>query len=74
MDHLEVLLRASPAERKMVVTDSVFSMYGDVAPLQALAELRDRYHFLLVSEQTLTQTLLQGNSCALYGSPGGHIQ
>jgi 8-amino-7-oxononanoate synthase len=42
-DHLESLLRASPAERKLIVTDTIFSMDGDVAPLREIAGLKERY-------------------------------
>ncbi len=34
--HLDGLLRKSSAEKKMVVTDTVFSMDGDIAPLEEL--------------------------------------
>ena len=46
--HLEDLLRASSARRKIVVTDSVFSMDGDVAPLPDLVEAKDRHGAILV--------------------------
>ena len=37
VDHLRQLLAATPAEGRLVVTDAVFSMDGDIAPLPALA-------------------------------------
>ena len=46
--HLEDLLRASSARRKIVVTDGVFSMDGDVAPLPDLVEAKDRHGAILV--------------------------
>jgi len=46
--HLEELLRASSARRKIVVTDGVFSMDGDVAPLPDIVEVKDRHGAILV--------------------------
>jgi 8-amino-7-oxononanoate synthase len=40
---LERLLKASTAKTKLVVTDSVFSMDGDLAPLPQLLALCERY-------------------------------
>jgi len=45
---LEQLLAASSARTKVVVTDSVFSMDGDLAPLPALLALCERYGAWLV--------------------------
>jgi len=45
---LSGLLENSKAPRKLVVTDAVFSMDGDVAPLPTLLELCERHDAMLV--------------------------
>jgi len=46
--HLEDLLRACSAKRRIVITDGVFSMDGDIAPLPDLVEVKERHGALLV--------------------------
>lgn len=48
VDQLDALLAASSATNKVVVTDSVFSMDGDLAPLPALLALCDKHDAWLV--------------------------
>jgi 8-amino-7-oxononanoate synthase len=49
LDQLDALLRDTP--RSIVVTDSVFSMDGDVAPLDAIVERCVRHGSLLVIDE-----------------------
>ncbi len=48
VDALERLLARTHARRKLVITDAVFSMDGDVAPLQDLLALCERHDAWLV--------------------------
>jgi 8-amino-7-oxononanoate synthase len=43
VDALEKLLKASNANRKLIAVDAVFSMDGDIAPLQAYLTLCEQY-------------------------------
>ena len=45
---LELRIEAVPARRRIVATDAVFSMDGDVAPLAALADVASRHDAWLV--------------------------
>lgn len=47
MSHLSALLTSCPMKKKVVITDSLFSMDGDFAPMVDLAKLRRRHGFLL---------------------------
>ena len=48
LDALETALAQSPARRKLVITDAVFSMDGDIADIPALLALCEQYDALLL--------------------------
>lgn len=52
LNHLADALRVeTPARRRIIVSDSVFSMDGDFAPLPDLLELAERFDALLVVDE-----------------------
>jgi len=51
LGHLEELLDTHPEMPSLIVTDAVFSMDGDVAPLDQLAALSTRHRALLVIDE-----------------------
>ncbi|WP_426451035.1 8-amino-7-oxononanoate synthase [Paenibacillus sp. S-38] len=63
LDRLEDQLKKAPrGAKKLIVTDSIFSMDGSMAPLRELAELKDRYEAILMVDEA--------HSGGLYGEEG----
>lgn len=66
MDHLETLLkRHAPKGRRIIVTDSIFSMDGDIAPLKDLSELSRCYEAALVVDEA--------HAIGIMGEKGGGV-
>ena len=61
MDHLATLLRDSSAARKVIISDALFSMDGETAPLATLVELKRRYGATLLVDEAHS-TLVYGPS------------
>lgn len=51
MNHLESILLKNRGKRIVVVTESLFSMDGDMAPLEDIAQLQGRHDFMLYLDQ-----------------------
>ena len=64
MNHLEMFLEKSTTNgRKIIVSDSIFSMDGDVAPIGKLASLAEKYEALLIIDEA--------HAVGVFGRGGG---
>ncbi len=66
MQHLEELLQQYPLDRpKLIIFESVYSMIGDVAPVQEICALAKKYNALTYIDEV--------HSVGLYGEQGAGI-
>lgn len=72
VDHLRDLLERerSKFEKALILTESVFSMDGDLAPLRSLVELKDRHDCLLMVDEAHATGVFGNEGRGLVDSEG----
>lgn len=66
MEHLEQLLKSVAYDRpKVIAFESVYSMDGDIAPIEAICNLADKYNAITYLDEV--------HAVGMYGSRGGGV-
>jgi 8-amino-7-oxononanoate synthase len=61
MNHLEKILKWNKEKRKLIITDGVFSMDGDLAPLPEILELSQLYNAMVMVDDAHATGILGEN-------------
>lgn len=71
LDELEAALkRAGAARRRLIVTESIFSMDGDEAPLIGIAELAERYGAMVMVDEAHATGICGANGAGVVAKLG----
>lgn len=67
LDHLETLLKKHSGDfrTRLIVTETVFSMEGDIPPIEQIADLKDKYSAVLMVDEA--------HATGVYGPDGAGI-
>ncbi len=61
VDHLEDLLKKSTGRKKLIVTDGVFSMDGDISRLPEISEISEKYDAMIIVDDAHSTGILGNN-------------
>ncbi len=73
ISHLEELIKKSAAQKNIIITDTIFSMDGEIAPLRDLHDLCRRYTRNLPSHNSLLLYLDEAHSTGVLGTGKGAL-
>lgn len=69
-DHLEDLLKKEKAKAPLIITESVFSMDGDISPLKDLVSVKDKYAATLMVDEAHATGIFGKNGSGLVEETG----